>query len=141
MYEYYHQEDVTALAETHKAVLEPPHRLTTADYHFRTKEHGYVRLQSEWKAFINPWTKDFEYLVAKNSLILYVYTERTSDYSANIMQLTRPFVRHAAPIEIPPNISCPPSKRCTWKASPLLPFFPATTLTSSIKTTAATSIG
>lgn len=70
MYEYYHQEDVTALAETHKAVLQPPHRLTTADYHFRTKERGYVRLQSEWKAFINPWTKDFEYLVAKNSLIL-----------------------------------------------------------------------
>lgn len=71
MYEYFHQDDVALLAEAHKSVLQPPYRLTTADYKFRTKHRGYVRLQSDWKTFINPWTKEIEYLVAKNSLIMY----------------------------------------------------------------------
>lgn len=73
MYEYYHQDDVAALAEQHKTVLQPPYRLTTTDYQFRSKARGFVRLQSDWKAFINPWTKDIEYLVAKNSLIVWVF--------------------------------------------------------------------
>lgn len=70
MYEYYHQDDIATLTETHKTLLQPPYRLTTADYHFRSKERGFVRLQSEWKAFINPWTKEIEFLVAKNSLLM-----------------------------------------------------------------------
>lgn len=70
MYEYYHHEDIPALAESHKAALQGKQCVTTPVYRFRTKEHGYVRLQSEWKSFRNPWTKEIEYVIAKNNVIL-----------------------------------------------------------------------
>lgn len=70
MYEYYQNDDIPALAESHKAALQNSKIISTITYRFRSKENGYIRLQSEWKAFKNPWTKDVEYLMAKNSIIL-----------------------------------------------------------------------
>ncbi|XP_018402114.1 PREDICTED: aryl hydrocarbon receptor nuclear translocator-like protein 1 [Cyphomyrmex costatus] len=71
MYEYYHHDDIPHLAESHKAVLQTSERVTTQIYRFRSKDANFVRLQSEWKSFRNPWTKDIEYLIAKNSAIFY----------------------------------------------------------------------
>ncbi|XP_032685430.1 protein cycle isoform X3 [Odontomachus brunneus] len=70
MYEYYHHDDIPHLAESHKAALQTTERVTTQIYRFRSKGANFVRLQSEWKSFRNPWTKDIEYLIAKNSAIL-----------------------------------------------------------------------
>lgn len=70
MYEYYQYDDIPALAEAHKAALQATDKVTTSIYRFRTKENDFVRLQSEWKSFKNPWTKEVEYLIAKNSVIL-----------------------------------------------------------------------
>lgn len=70
MYEYYHHEDIPALAESHKAALQGNQCVTTPVYRLRIKESGFVRLQSEWKSFRNPWTKEIEYLIAKNNVIL-----------------------------------------------------------------------
>ncbi|XP_066600320.1 basic helix-loop-helix ARNT-like protein 1 [Prorops nasuta] len=69
MYEYYHHEDIPHLAESHKAALQASDRVTTQVYRFRSKGSSFVRLQSEWKSFRNPWTKDIEYLIAKNSAV------------------------------------------------------------------------
>lgn len=71
MYEYYQHEDIPALAEAHKAALRATQKVTTPIYHFRTKDTGVIRLQTEWKSFKNPWTKDVEYIIAKNSVILW----------------------------------------------------------------------
>lgn len=96
MYEYYHHEDISHLAESHKAALQTSERVTTRVlyrqtfiiikyclnnyakyifqvYRLRAKGASFVRLQSEWKSFKNPWTKDIEYLIAKNSAVLYVF--------------------------------------------------------------------
>ncbi|XP_066991854.1 protein cycle isoform X2 [Anabrus simplex] len=70
MYEYYHHEDIPHLAESHKAALQTADRVNTLVYRFRSKEGSFVSLQSEWKSFRNPWTKEIENLVAKNSLML-----------------------------------------------------------------------
>ncbi|XP_063241156.1 protein cycle isoform X2 [Bacillus rossius redtenbacheri] len=70
MYEYYQHEDIPHLAEFHKAALQSSQRVTTQVYRFRSKDGSFVQLQSEWRSFRNPWTKDIEYLVAKNSLVL-----------------------------------------------------------------------
>ncbi|XP_046997855.1 protein cycle isoform X2 [Schistocerca americana] len=70
MYEYYHHEDIAHLAESHKIALQGPEKVTTQVYRFKSKEGSFIKLQSEWKSFKNPWTKDVEYLVAKNSVIL-----------------------------------------------------------------------
>ncbi|EAT46794.1 AAEL002049-PB, partial [Aedes aegypti] len=77
MYEYYHHEDIPALAESHKAALQGNQCVTTPVYRLRTKENGFVRLQSEWKSFRNPWTKEIEYLIAKNNVILVDLAEGT----------------------------------------------------------------
>lgn len=70
MYEYYHHEDINHLAESHKAALHSTEAVTTEVYRFRSKEGTFVQIQSEWKAFRNPWTKDVEHLIAKNHLVL-----------------------------------------------------------------------
>nr|XP_018917515.1 PREDICTED: protein cycle isoform X1 [Bemisia tabaci]XP_018917517.1 PREDICTED: protein cycle isoform X1 [Bemisia tabaci]XP_018917518.1 PREDICTED: protein cycle isoform X1 [Bemisia tabaci]XP_018917519.1 PREDICTED: protein cycle isoform X1 [Bemisia tabaci] len=71
MYEYYHHEDIPNLAESHKEALKNSVPVTTKIYRFRNKDEKlFVRLQSEWKSFRNPWTKDVEYLIAKNFLVI-----------------------------------------------------------------------
>lgn len=70
MYEYYHHDDIHALAESHKCALQTTEKVNTKVYRFRTKDAGFIRLQSEWKSFKNPWTKEIEYLIAKNNLVV-----------------------------------------------------------------------
>ncbi|CAH1970499.1 unnamed protein product [Acanthoscelides obtectus] len=91
MYEYYHNDDIRALADCHKMALKIcDGAVTTGVYRFRTKTGSYVRLQSEWKSFRNPWTKEIENLIAKNSLILTDYgtvestAERTDGIRENL---------------------------------------------------------
>ncbi|XP_044271759.1 protein cycle isoform X1 [Tribolium madens] len=81
MYEYYHHDDITSVAECHKSALQNSECTTTKIYRFRTKDGGFVKLQSEWKSFKNPWTKEFEYLIAKNTLVLTDF--RTVESSAS----------------------------------------------------------
>ncbi|XP_043478053.1 aryl hydrocarbon receptor nuclear translocator-like protein 1 isoform X2 [Leptopilina heterotoma] len=71
MYEYYHHDDIPFLAESHKTVLQSQERISTQIYRFRSKEASFVRLQSEWKSFKNPWTKEIEYIIAKNSAVYF----------------------------------------------------------------------
>lgn len=70
MYEYYHHDDIPGLADSHKAALQNSEKVVTPFYRFRIKDNGFIQLQSEWKSFKNPWTKEVEYLIAKNLVIL-----------------------------------------------------------------------
>ncbi|XP_076328728.1 basic helix-loop-helix ARNT-like protein cyc isoform X2 [Tachypleus tridentatus] len=77
-YEYCHQDDISQLADSHKQVLQTNERLTTRYYRFRTKEGSFICMQSKWKNFKNPWTKEFEYLIAVNFLIPYLSHDPSS---------------------------------------------------------------
>lgn len=68
MYEYYHHEDIAAMAESHKMALTTKDTVSIQVYRFRSRDSSYIPLQSTWKAFRNPWTKDIEYIVSKNVL-------------------------------------------------------------------------
>jgi aryl hydrocarbon receptor nuclear translocator-like protein 1 len=70
MYEYFNHKDIAALAECHKVALQTTEKVTTPIYGLRTKNSGFINVQSEWKSFKNPWTKDVEFLIAKNNVIL-----------------------------------------------------------------------
>ncbi|KAF6201269.1 hypothetical protein GE061_005716 [Apolygus lucorum] len=70
MYEYYHRDDIAHLAESHKAALQSKEPINTKVYRFRCKDGTYIHVQSEWKSFRNPWTKEAEYMVAKNRRIM-----------------------------------------------------------------------
>ncbi|XP_064482452.1 basic helix-loop-helix ARNT-like protein 1 isoform X2 [Ornithodoros turicata] len=70
-YDYYSQEDVELLSECHKAaVTQTSEAVCTEPYRFRTKAGSFACLQSCWRAFKNPWTKEVECLVAVNTLLL-----------------------------------------------------------------------
>ncbi|XP_062374407.1 basic helix-loop-helix ARNT-like protein 2 isoform X2 [Sardina pilchardus] len=68
-YEYFHQEDLAHLAESHKKVLHSKEKIMTNCYKFKTKQGSFVTLQSQWFSFINPWTKELEFIVSTNKVV------------------------------------------------------------------------
>ena len=69
-YEYFHQDDHSSLTDKHKAVLQSKEKILTDSYKFRVKDGAFVTLKSEWFSFTNPWTKELEYIVSVNTLVL-----------------------------------------------------------------------
>lgn len=69
LYEYVTEQELSDLARTHRGALVKPGPLLTRPYSFKTKDGNRVVLQSIFKPFKNPWTKDVECLVANNLLI------------------------------------------------------------------------
>ncbi|CAJ1056965.1 aryl hydrocarbon receptor nuclear translocator-like protein 2 isoform X6 [Xyrichtys novacula] len=68
-YEYFHQDDLPHLAESHRKVLRSKEKIKTNCYKFKTKHGSFVTLQSQWFSFVNPWTKEVEYIVSTNTVI------------------------------------------------------------------------
>ncbi|XP_050360405.1 protein cycle isoform X3 [Nymphalis io] len=69
LYEYISAAELGAVARTHKSALLRRDALSTPPYCFRRKDGTYARIQTEFKPFRNPWTKDVECLVANNTLV------------------------------------------------------------------------
>ncbi|XP_075408055.1 basic helix-loop-helix ARNT-like protein 2 isoform X3 [Tenrec ecaudatus] len=69
-YEYFHQDDCGHLTGKHKAVLQSKEKIFTDCYKFRAKDGSFVTLKSQWFSFTNPWTKELEYIVSVNTLVL-----------------------------------------------------------------------
>ncbi|XP_061678403.1 aryl hydrocarbon receptor nuclear translocator-like protein 2 isoform X3 [Syngnathoides biaculeatus] len=68
-YEYFHQDDLPHLADSHRKVLRSKEKIETNSYKFKTKYGSFVTLQSQWFSFVNPWTKEVEYIVSTNTVI------------------------------------------------------------------------
>uniref|UniRef100_A0A8C0D933 Aryl hydrocarbon receptor nuclear translocator like 2 n=1 Tax=Balaenoptera musculus TaxID=9771 RepID=A0A8C0D933_BALMU len=67
-YEYFHQDDHSNLTDKHK--LQSKEKIFTDSYKFRAKDGSFVTLKSQWFSFTNPWTKELEYIVSVNTLVL-----------------------------------------------------------------------
>uniref|UniRef100_A0A667ZI36 Basic helix-loop-helix ARNT like 2 n=1 Tax=Myripristis murdjan TaxID=586833 RepID=A0A667ZI36_9TELE len=76
-YEYFHQDDLPHLADRHRKVLRSKEKIETNCYKFKTKYGSFVTLQSQWFSFVNPWTKEVEYIVSTNTVISHDHS-RTS---------------------------------------------------------------
>jgi len=70
LYEHIQFDDIPALAEAHRNVLKKNEEICTPYFRFRTKDGSFVKLESKWKQFRNPWTKEIEYLISKNVLLI-----------------------------------------------------------------------
>ncbi|XP_060932207.1 aryl hydrocarbon receptor nuclear translocator-like protein 2 isoform X2 [Limanda limanda] len=68
-YEYFHQDDLPHLADRHRKVLRSKEKIDTNCYKFKTKCGSFVTLKSQWFSFVNPWTKEVEYIVSTNTVI------------------------------------------------------------------------
>lgn len=81
IYEYCHPCDVRSLADSHRAALAILDELTSAPYRFKTKSGGYLCLVTKWTTFKNPWTKEFEFVVARHTCVPAPESELTADSS------------------------------------------------------------
>ncbi|RVE71977.1 hypothetical protein OJAV_G00057350 [Oryzias javanicus] len=70
-YEYFHQDDLPHLVDRHRKVLRSKDKIETDCYKFKTKYGSFVTLQSQWFSFVNPWTKEVEYIVSTNTVVSY----------------------------------------------------------------------
>ncbi|XP_018411590.1 PREDICTED: aryl hydrocarbon receptor nuclear translocator-like protein 2 [Nanorana parkeri] len=68
-YEYFHLDDHNHLTEQHKSVLQTKEKIMTNPYKFRVKDGSFIVLRSQWFSFINPWTKELEYIVSVNTVL------------------------------------------------------------------------
>lgn len=67
-YEFFHQEDLNALAVSHRRTLQGE-TVTTDAYRFRCKGGHFVPLRTKSTVFRNPWSKELEFLVCVNTVI------------------------------------------------------------------------
>lgn len=70
LYEHVQYDDIPVIAECHRNTLKTPEEVLTPFFRFRTKEGKFVNLESKWKQFRNPWTKEIEYILCKNYLLI-----------------------------------------------------------------------
>uniref|UniRef100_A0A8C7Q2N3 Basic helix-loop-helix ARNT like 2 n=1 Tax=Oncorhynchus mykiss TaxID=8022 RepID=A0A8C7Q2N3_ONCMY len=84
-YEYFHQDDLQHLAETHRKVLRSKEKIETSCYKFKTKLGFFVLLQSQWFSFINPWTKEVEFIVSTNQVLGPGHTETEQPSSSELL--------------------------------------------------------
>ncbi|KAJ8271516.1 hypothetical protein COCON_G00103750 [Conger conger] len=68
-YEYFHQDDIGHLAECHRQVLQMREKISTSCYKFKVKDGSFITLRSRWFSFMNPWTKEVEYIVSTNTVV------------------------------------------------------------------------
>ncbi len=56
------------------AVLQMREKINTNCYKFKIKDGSFITLKSRWFSFMNPWTKEVEYIVSTNTVISWVHT-------------------------------------------------------------------
>ncbi|XP_029639557.1 aryl hydrocarbon receptor nuclear translocator-like protein 1 isoform X1 [Octopus sinensis] len=69
VYEYYHQDDISHMADIHRKVLQTKDKLETHIFQFKAKDGTFLHLWSKCFSFRNPWTKDVEYIVTTNTVV------------------------------------------------------------------------
>nr|WJN61961.1 cycle [Phauda flammans] len=69
LYEYVGASELSSVARTHKAALLQRDSMLTTLYSHRRKDGNFATIQTQFKPFRNPWTKDVEYLVANNTVV------------------------------------------------------------------------
>lgn len=62
------------LVSLYLTVLHSKEKIETNCYKFKTKHGSFINLQSQWFSFINPWTKEVEFIVSTNKVVSWVST-------------------------------------------------------------------
>lgn len=50
-------------------VLQVREKISTNCYKFKIKDGSFITLRSRWFSFMNPWTKEVEYIVSTNTVV------------------------------------------------------------------------
>ncbi|CAG5103465.1 Similar to per: Period circadian protein (Periplaneta americana), partial [Cotesia congregata] len=68
--DYYHPEDMPIIKEIYKTIIRNSGAaFKSKPYRFIIKNGEYVLLETEWSAFINPWTKKIDFIVGQHRVV------------------------------------------------------------------------
>lgn len=60
---------LNALLLFFSSVLQMREKINTNCYKFKIKDGSFITLRSRWFSFMNPWTKEVEYIVSTNTVV------------------------------------------------------------------------
>ncbi|CAF4744706.1 unnamed protein product [Pieris macdunnoughi] len=65
----YHPHDLAYLRQVYETIVKEGGVLKSKPYRMMTQNGDYVKLETEWSSFINPWSRKLEFVIGKHSLI------------------------------------------------------------------------
>nr|BAL72156.1 PERIOD, isoform 2 [Apteronemobius asahinai] len=70
VFEFYHPEDSPYLKEVYEGVVKAQGQTyRSKPYRFRAQNGGYVLMDTEWSAFINPWSRQLEFVIGQHRVL------------------------------------------------------------------------
>ena len=70
LYEHIHNDDIPLFAHYHKRVLKVKEEIKTPSYRLRSKDGRFITVETRLKKFMNPQTKELEFIVCKHNLLV-----------------------------------------------------------------------
>lgn len=70
LYEHIHYDDIPLFAHYHKRVLKVKEEIKTPSYRLRSKDGRFITVETRLKKFMNPQTKELEFIVCKHNLLV-----------------------------------------------------------------------
>lgn len=65
----YHPEDMSYLRETYEIILKEGSAPRSRPYRMLAQNGDYIRLETEWSSFINPWSRKLEFVIGKHHVV------------------------------------------------------------------------
>ncbi|XP_047524413.1 period circadian protein isoform X2 [Pieris napi] len=65
----YHPHDLAYLRQVYETIVKEGGVTKSKPYRMMTQNGDYVKLETEWSSFINPWSRKLEFIIGKHTLI------------------------------------------------------------------------
>ncbi|CAB3252738.1 unnamed protein product [Arctia plantaginis] len=65
----YHPEDLSYMRQVYEIIVKEGGLPRSKVYRMMTQNGDYIKLETEWSSFINPWSKKLEFVIGKHHLI------------------------------------------------------------------------
>ena len=70
IYEHIHNDDIPLFAHYHKRVLKIKEEVKTPIYRLKSKDGRFITVETRLKKFMNPQTKELEFIICKHNLLV-----------------------------------------------------------------------
>ncbi|RVE45060.1 hypothetical protein evm_010294 [Chilo suppressalis] len=65
----YHQNDLVYLTNVYETIVKKGGLARSKPYRMQTQNRDFIKLESEWSSFINPWSRKLEFVIAKHHVL------------------------------------------------------------------------
>ena len=70
IFDFYHPSDLVTIKEAYENIMADQGKpFKSRPYGFKVKNGGYITLETVWSCFINPWSKQLEFVDGKHTIL------------------------------------------------------------------------